>query len=215
MTFGCSSDEFHESGVRVLSLVVSNVDLGVLPDVVLISELDSVLVHSLMELVLLEGPSLFVGGQVLIRGFLGSLLSVEILLLSLKEEGLGDELVISLELGVISGFLGMERSIPGSLLTAVGGSIFVVSAGEGGKSTGLGRLSSSIGISGSLGGGSSCGVGEGGDIKCILGSVVLIGFLDIISSSFIKGRLIIVIRKTLIAPRAFTAVVLRLEDDGT
>ena len=107
---------------------MSNVDLGFLVDVILNGKLDSILGHSSPELILLEGPSLLVGGKVLIRSSLLGQPSVIILLLSLEEESLGNKLVISLKLGIESTLLSVEGTVPGTLFLAVCGTISIASS---------------------------------------------------------------------------------------
>ena len=207
-----SSNEFHESGVGILSLVVSNADLSVLPDVILVGKLDSVLVHSSPQLILLKGPSLLVGPQVSIRGFLSGQLGIVVLLLSLQEESLGNKLIISLELGIEGALLRVEGAIPVSLGTAVTCMIEIRCSFEGCEGTGLAGLSGSVGISSSLGSGSCSGVSKSGNIKSVLGGVVLGGNSVIICLRFLKGWLVIVIWETLVAPSVVLATGI-LEDD--
>ena len=179
---------------------------------VLVDELESVLVLTSDELVGLPGESLLVSMKVGIGAGLGSGGSIEVSLLSVHNQSLGDEVVIGLELGIKSGFLLFDGSTVGSLHSWEG-SVLVVGGGELGSSSALGGTGGGIGISSSGGSGLRCGLGTLSDLEGLGGGVIVVGLNNIIGLSFLKVTLVIVVGETLVAPGS-SADILLLNSDG-
>ena len=177
----------------------------------LVDELESVLVLSSHELILLVGNSLLVGLQVGIRGSLGSGGSGQISVLSSGNKLLGLSVIESLQGCIQGSLLGLDGGGMSSLSTLESCSILVASGGELGSSSSLGLTSFIIGLLGGsllvLSGLEVSGSGGGG----LGGTVESLGLGDVVSLGLVEGWDIEVVWETLVAPFALAVI---LEEDG-
>merc|ERR1719263_2643392 len=131
------SKGLEESAIGSFSLIVLALNLGGLGGGVLVDELESVLILTLNELILLPGNSVLVGLQVGIRGGLSSGGGSKVSVGSGRDESLGNIVISGFEGSIKSGLLGLNGSGIGGLSLLEALSVLVVSTSEGSGSGGL------------------------------------------------------------------------------
>merc|ERR1711988_1556423 len=137
---GCSErgEGLEESSVSSLSLVVLALDLRGLGGSVLIDVLESVLVLTSLELILLPCNSGIVGSEVSIGSVLGSGGGIKISLLSGLNKVLGNFVIESLKVGIEGSLLGLDGSTVGGLSSLESWSVGVWGGSELGSGLRLG-----------------------------------------------------------------------------
>merc|ERR1712070_433621 len=157
-----------------------SLDLRGLGSGVLINVLESILILTLDELILLIGNSLLVALQVGIGSSLGSSGGSEISVLSSGDESLGTLIISSLESSIKGSLLSVNSGTVGSLSSLERSSVLVVSSSESSGGIGLGSTSSGISSSGSSSRGGSGGLGSVGIVVSDGGTVEMLGLGNIV-----------------------------------